>query len=341
MKDLQDKNILFFAPTFFGYEVAITQKLKQLGASVDYFDERPKNDFITKASIRINRNLILKKLNDYYQGIIKSVAEKKYDYILVVGLEAMLPSAMEALKKQHSHAVFILYMWDSLKNKKYASLCLPFFDHIFSFDKSDSLEIPRIKFRPLFFIDKYAQISQNSHLSVNTDLCFIGTIHSDRYSLIKEVQNQSEALDLKNNFYMYFPSTKLFLYKKLSDNKFRYAKFKEFKFRSLSQDSTTQYIQDAKVILDIQHPSQTGLTMRTIEMLGANRKIITTNTDIKNYDFYNDKNIFILDRNNPKINKSFFETAYEQIDPQIKFNYSIEGWIRELFNLAPPFSPEM
>ncbi|MCF0058319.1 hypothetical protein [Dyadobacter sp. CY356] len=337
MKDLQDKNILFFAPTFFGYEAAITQKLKQLGARVDYFDERPENDFITKASIRVNRNLILKKLNNYYQGIIRSVAQKKYDYILVVGLEAMLPSALEALKIQHPNAVLIVYMWDSLKNKKYASLCLPFFDHIFSFDKGDALEIPGIKFRPLFFIDKYDQISQDSHLSVSIDLCFIGTIHSDRYNLIKEVQNQSDALQLKNNFYMYFPSSKLFFYKKISDKRFRHAKFKEFKFKSLSQDSITRYIKDAKVILDIQHPSQTGLTMRTIEMLGANRKIITTNTDIKNYDFYNAKNIFILDRNNPKIDKSFFETCYEQIDPQIKFNYSIEGWIRELFNLTSPF----
>jgi hypothetical protein len=329
MKDLQDKNILFFAPSFFGYEVAITQKLRQLGARVDYFDERPKNDFITKASIRINRNLILKTLNKYYQGIIKSVAEKSYDYILVVGLEAMLPSAMEALKEQHPGAVFILYMWDSLKNKKYASLCLPFFDNIFSFDKSDSLTIPRIKFRPLFFIDEYAQISQNSNFSANTDLCFIGTIHSDRYNLIREVQNQSDALVLKSNFYMYFPSPKV-----------RYAKFKEFKFKSLPQDSIKQYIEEAKVILDIQHPSQTGLTMRTIEMLGANRKIITTNTDIKSYDFYNPENIFILDRNNPKIDKSFFESSYESINPQIKFNYSIEGWVRELFNLDSQFLPE-
>lgn len=340
MKNLQNKNILFIAPSFFGYEVAITQKLKQLGARVDYFDERPKNDFITKASIRINRNLILKTLNNYYQGIIKSISDKKYDYILVVGLEAMLPSAMEALKKQHPHAVFILYMWDSLKNKKYASLCLPFFDHIFSFDKSDSLTIPRIKFRPLFFIDKYAQISNNSDGLVNTDLCFIGTIHSDRYNLIKDVQNQSEVLELKSNFYMYFPSTKVFLYKKLSDKKFRYAKFKEFKFKSLSQDSTTKFIEEAKVILDIQHPSQTGLTMRTIEMLGANRKIITTNADIKNYDFYNPENIFILDRNNPKLEKTFFESSYEQIDSQTKFNYSIEGWIRELFSLDTHVLPE-
>ena len=126
----------------------------------------------------------------------------------------------------------------------------------------------------------------------------------------------------------------------MSDKKFRYAKFSEFKFKSLSQDSITKYIEEAKVILDIQHPSQTGLTMRTIEMLGANRKIITTNTDIKNYDFYTPENVFILDRNNPKLDKSFFESSYEQIYPQIKFNYSIEGWIRELFSLDSYFSPK-
>ena len=38
---------------------------------------------------------------------------------------------------------------------------------------------------------------------------------------------------------------------------------------------------ESEVILDINHPGQNGLTMRTFEALGAGKKLITTNTEIK------------------------------------------------------------
>ena len=39
----QDKNILLFAPSFFGYELEIINQLSKEGANIDYFDERPNN----------------------------------------------------------------------------------------------------------------------------------------------------------------------------------------------------------------------------------------------------------------------------------------------------------
>ncbi len=35
-----------------------------------------------------------------------------------------------------------------------------------------------------------------------------------------------------------------------------------------------------------------------MRLLGAKRKMVTTNTNIKKYDFYNENNIFILENNN-------------------------------------------
>ena len=48
---------------------------------------------------------------------------------------------------------------------------------------------------------------------------------------------------------------------------------------------------DSRCILDAPQAGQVGLTIRTIECLGAKRKLVTTNSDIKNYDFYNENNI--------------------------------------------------
>ncbi|MEK5777604.1 lipopolysaccharide biosynthesis protein, partial [Acinetobacter nosocomialis] len=52
----------------------------------------------------------------------------------------------------------------------------------------------------------------------------------------------------------------------------------------------------SNIILDISHPGQSGLTMRTFEAIGAGKKLITTNTNIKEYPFYNANNIFIISR---------------------------------------------
>ena len=73
-----------------------------------------------------------------------------------------------------------------------------------------------------------------------------------------------------------------------------------------------------------------GLTMRTIELLGLQKKIITTNIDIVNYDFYNPVNILIIDRDSPKINKEFFTTPFTPIPQEIVSKYIISNWLKRM-----------
>ncbi len=70
---LKEKNILLFSPHFFGYGLEVASKMREMGASVDYFDERPGNDFWTKAIIRVNKSLLRRKIETYYTDIIKNV----------------------------------------------------------------------------------------------------------------------------------------------------------------------------------------------------------------------------------------------------------------------------
>jgi len=330
MFDLKGKSILFFCPKFFGYEKEIENKLVALGADVDAYDERPRNNFVTKASIRINRRLLKNTIEAYYNSILEETGNKAYDYIFVVNIEAMLPSVLERLRAQQPSAIFILYMWDSLQNKKNTEETLPYFDRIFSFDKSDASQLKGVSFRPLFYIDQYANISKETQQG-DVDLCFIGTVHSDRYNLLKVVKNQADTFGLRCYFFQFFPSAALFIYKKISDIKFYDARFNEFHFIPMKTGELKRRISAAKTVLDIQHPAQTGLTMRTIEMIGANKKLITTNADIKSYDFYNENNILVVDRENPKLNLEFFKTPYVALSEEITYKYGLQGWLQDLF----------
>ncbi len=332
-KPLAGKRILFFAPKFFGYEVAIANKLQELGANVMQFDERPKNNFLTKALIRIDRNIIKRTITQYYKNILGQTQQQQFDFVFVVNLEAMTPEIVEMLRKQQPQAKFILYMWDSIKNKKPAQLAFKLFDWCYSFDKNDASTLPNVNFRPLFFIDEFDSKNWNNNAKLVYDLCFIGTVHSDRYNLVKSVKKQADSLGLKTYFYLYFHSKILFFYKKTRDIKFYNARVSEFEFSPISAVDLAQKIKESGAVLDVQHPHQTGLTMRTLEMLGASKKLVTTNSHIVEYDFFNPQNIAVIDRENPKIDASFFKTEFVEVDSHIRDRYAIRGWLLEIFKM--------
>ena len=58
------------------------------------------------------------------------------------------------------------------------------------------------------------------------------------------------------------------------------------------------------------------------------KKLITTNKDIKNYDFYNSNNIHVIDDvKNISIPLSFFETNYEEIPTELVEKYIVKNWV--------------
>ena len=70
VRTLEDKKILFISVKFFNYEDIIKTQLENLGAEVDWFDERPSNTVFTKAMIRVNKKLISTSINDYFKKVI-------------------------------------------------------------------------------------------------------------------------------------------------------------------------------------------------------------------------------------------------------------------------------
>jgi len=62
-------------------------------------------------------------------------------------------------------------------------------------------------------------------------------------------------------------------------------------------------------------------------MLGMKKKLVTTNSDIVNYDFYNERNICVINRSSPVIPEEFYKTEYEEIPESIYEYYSIGQWV--------------
>lgn len=331
-KALQNKNILFLCPSFFNYEKKLTQTMENLGANVDFYDERPSNSFFSKSFLRINRNLVKKQIKTYYDAILSDIEGKDYDYILISQAEATPLYFIEQIKKKQTTARMVLLLWDSIANKINTVEKIPYFDEVFSFDRKDC-DSHNLTFRPLFYDDGYEKIATEK-VEMTIDLFFVGTVHSDRYSLLKRVREQFEANSLNVFYYLYFPSKVIYYVKKLSTKELTGSKIEEFSFVGLPSDKLVTILKSSKTVIDIQHPLQTGLTMRTIEMLGANRKMITTNQDVMHYDFYNSANICVINRENPIIPIEFMESSYIPVKDEIKQRYSINYFILDLLNLT-------
>ena len=130
---------------------------------------------------------------------------------------------------------------------------------------------------------------------------------------------------------MYLQSPLLFIYNKLFVEVFKKAKYKEFNYHSLSEKETVKTIENSKIVFDICNKNQVGLTMRTIEALGSQRKLITTNKDIVNYDFFDKNNIYVFDLESFEIPSAFLETEYHEINENIYKKYSLSSWINTIF----------
>ena len=128
-------------------------------------------------------------------------------------------------------------------------------------------------------------------------------------------------------------STKILYYKmRLLDRHLRGTHARDFHFKALGKQEVFDLFARTKATIDIQHPRQTGLTMRCIEALGAKKKLITTNAQIKEYDFYREQNILVIDRHHPVVPAEFFNTAYEELPETIYRKYSLENWLHTVLS---------
>lgn len=331
MKVLIGKKVLLLAPRFFNYENSILNEIRKLGGQADYYDERPGNDFFTKLCIRLGyKKILANKINQYYSHILEKVNDV-YDFVLIVNTESITKDILIKFREKLSKSKFIIYMWDSVKNKKGQIEFVNLVDKFITFDQNDIEFDNKIKYHPLFYVPEYESISR-SVAKYKYDLLFIGTVHSDRYSIIKKIKDQLLANRVMY-CYFYHPSKIVFILKKIFDKNFRRIPMREVSFVPLRREQVISLIAQSRVILDVEHPSQSGLTMRTIESFGAKRKMITSNNNIKKYNFYNELNQKVFDRDTSEIvvDDFFFDSPFESRSESVYTSYSLRNWLAEIF----------
>lgn len=323
------EKILFIGLNFFGYDEAICHELKNNGYEIDFFSGLTPLTFKKKALIRLGMKKYLKKDEERYQKYLLKKIKSNYDIVFIIGGIETTESFIMKIKDRNPNAKYILYLWDSFARMPGIESVLHCFDTVFSFDRIDCLNSSQMKFLPLFYRNEYYKELVNN---TQVDIYHLGSQHSNRLKIIKQIALQCDEIKLSHKF-------------RLRVGKITYwrnvifgGELKGSKpyliFEDWSHQKNASSIQESKAILDIQHPTQRGLTMRTIELLAMQKKIITTNEDIVNYDFYSPDNVSIINIENPKIDKDFFTKPNLVIDKIIIEKYSIKSWVRTIFGTS-------
>lgn len=323
---LQGKKVLYVAPRFFGYEKEIEAELVRRGAEVDFVLDRPFDTPLMKAVTKVLPGLVAGFADRYYIKELQRLGEKNYDCVFVINGQTLSIKTLARWREKFQSAIFLLYMWDSFDNRRGSVLNLKFFDQCFSFDKNDAARY-QISFRPLFFS---AGFELESSRASTYDISFVGTAHTDRYSVATAVKRQ---LAVDNAFWYFFLQAKwVFWVYKIINPAFKLAKISEFEFNSLAKSQVQEVFFSSKAVLDIEHPGQTGLTMRTLEALGARKKLITTNSSVKEYEFFSAENICIINRDDPVIPSLFLSSSYVDVLPEHYQRYRLSGWMDEVLS---------
>lgn len=327
----EKKKVLMFCSAFFGYDKRIADCLRSLGFCVDLFDERPSNGFVAKSCIRYRVKAYQSVMRRYVERVIRS-AEPEYDYIFVVKGEALSPKCISLLRQRYPKAEMILYLWDSVSNIPDCEKKIPFYDHVFSFDPEDS-ERYGLHFRPLFFAEEYEAQGLPVQTNFRYDFSFIGTAHTIRPLMVKKLGEICRKRKKEYFSFLYLPHPLVFWYNKVFNKAYKTVSRSDISFTPMSAARIKQVYEESRCVLDVEHEKQKGLTMRTVELVGMKKKIITTNALVKQYDFYHPNNVFVIDRENPEVSESFWNAPYEEIPYEIFLRYSIRSFVRELFSL--------
>lgn len=172
----------------------------------------------------------------------------------------------------------------------------------YSFDKNDCA-----KYEIKYNIQYYCEQERANDNDIKYDVYFIG-MDKKRKNIIKNIEDRFNSIGLICNFKIVNNVKDFIPYNKIKDE-----------------------IRNTKSILDINKEKQTGYSLRVLESLFYEKKLITNNKDIVNIEFYNNNNIFIIDVDDNNKLYDFINSDYNTDVNKYKKNYNLDTWINNFF----------
>lgn len=319
------KKILIMGPSFFGYRSAVAAELRAMGMVVTEMNDRPSESILFKSAAKVSLRMLEMTIDRYINHLSAMLKAGNYDRVIYLGgMSFCFNSGQMAKLRSCTNARFVAALWDSLENCQRFKMCLNSFDHVYSFDLNDCQEYG-LEFRPLFYLKCYSELSGRcSGDGFEYDACFVGSVHQpSKFKAVLEINSALELRGLRVYSYYYLPSKSIELYREITSRS-AYRGI-EFQYRALAPSQIAEIFSKSRVVVDAPQLHQRGLTIRSIEALGASRKLITTNQSISKYSFYKYGNVHIwAGASMPE--SHFFTEPYHDLPRNVYEAYSVRSF---------------
>jgi hypothetical protein len=316
--ELIEKNLQFHGYEVLRIDIILKFKYNSLWERIYHFAHK----HITKSNTYKKK---LKAKQSFYKAQ-QLLANNYYDYTLVIRPD-IYPLEVLTLLKQHTKNKFIGYQWDGLKRFPVENI-IPLFDRFFIFDHTDLTHPDYQSYKLHSITNFYFDMVQPLHIKNNKlQAYFIGDHQACRVAAIQHCAEILAANEVDIKFVI--PTSKA---KDIKCYKSKHITFG--KQNRLSYYENLKHVDSADILVDFVIAGHNGLSFRHFEALYYQKKLITTNTHVKYYDFYHPNNIFIWGERNLDEIQEFLAKPFIQIDSHIVEKYSFKNWIKTILDTS-------
>lgn len=205
------------------------------------------------------------------------------------------------LKKKNPNIRIIVWYWDPVYRCFNPNLLDDSFEK-WSFDKNDCKNYS-LNYNTTFY---FKEIKLSRSTEKVYDILFLG-VDKGRREKLETLQNQLDEQNFITKFHI------------VSD--------KSKSLKPVSYNEYLEMIQHSAAILDYIQEGQAGMTLRVMESIFLNKKLITNDETIKHEKFYCSENIFVLGKDNISNLHKFINSPYQKLPDDVVNYYDFSNWI--------------
>lgn len=219
-------------------------------------------------------------------------------------------SVLKWFANKYSDKRLIFYYWNpvftGIKPNK-----IPSKFELWSYSPSDCKKYG-MKYNSTFYFDCFGK----THVDMQRDVFFIGK-DKGRGKRLRKIEKFFNLDKLSYLFYLVPTHPRL--------------KSKKSQKPRIPYEKMLDYINESRAVLDYYIDPQAGLSLRTMESIFFEKKLITNNETIVGYDIYNVQNVYTIEDLGKRNLKEFLASPFVSISEEIRNKYLFSNWIKRFF----------
>lgn len=192
------------------------------------------------------------------------------------------------------------------------------FDHIYTFEEGRMEEL-RVGFLPQFIPVGFYDINNYSSSLLSENVCYFLGKNKNRLKEINNVFFILKEMNCSCNFLIVKDKGDV------DDSNFYIDK-------QITYEENLANVMNCTIILDIVQNGQVGWTLRTLEALYLNKKIITNNLSLLRSDIYSSNRFFIIGYDEWSDLNAFLNSSVNPVDADILYKYSPDNMLGNVLN---------